>query len=71
MGIRELKSAIKADSPVIVSLYGNWHYSVVYGFSDTHIFVMNPSLGEMGSIKCAIKIAEFREIFDRWGVVVR
>ncbi|MDP1675313.1 MAG: cysteine peptidase family C39 domain-containing protein [Bacteroidota bacterium] len=70
MGIRDLKSAIKTGSPVIVSLYSNCHYSVVYGFSDTQIFVMNPSLGEMGSIKITVRKSEWREIFDRWGVVV-
>ena len=70
MGIRDLKAAIQNDSPVIVSLYDGWHYSVVYGISDTHIFVMNPSLGEMGSIKVAVSKSEWRAMFDRWGIVV-
>lgn len=70
MGMRDLKSAIKAGSPVIVSLYDNWHYSVVYGFSNTHVFVMNPSLREMGSFKVAVSKSEWREMFDRWSVIV-
>lgn len=70
MGIRDLKAAIKSGSPVLVSVNDGWHYSVIYGFSKTHVFVMNPSLGEMGSIKVAVSKSEWREIFDRWGVVV-
>ena len=49
MVIRDLKSAINSGSPELVSLYDGWHYSVVYGYDSKHIFVMNPSLGEMGS----------------------
>ncbi len=70
MGIHDLKKAIIAGSPVLVSIHDGWHYSVVYGISSSHIFVMNPSLGEMGSIKVAVSKSEWREIFDRWGVVV-
>jgi ABC-type bacteriocin/lantibiotic exporter with double-glycine peptidase domain len=71
MNFRDLKSAIDAGSPVLVSLYDNWHYSVVYGYSGRQIFVMNPSLGSMGAIRCAIRLAEWQRIFDRWGIVVR
>ncbi len=70
MGLRNLRKAINTGSPVLVSLYDGWHYSVVHGFSDSHVFVMNPSLGEMGSLKVAVKLSEWRRIFDRWGVVV-
>jgi ABC-type bacteriocin/lantibiotic exporter with double-glycine peptidase domain len=70
MNLRELRSAIDAGSPVLVSLYENWHYSVVYGYSGRHIFVMNPSLGSMGAVKCAVRLVEWRRIFDGWGIVV-
>lgn len=70
MSINDLKKAIKAGSPVLVSLYDNWHYSVVYGISDTHIFVMNPSLGEMGSIKVAVNKSEWGKMFDLWGLII-
>jgi len=71
MSLRDLKSAINAGCPVIVRLYEGWHYSVIYGYSDRHIFVMNPSLGEMGSVCCAVGLDEWHQIFDRWGVVVK
>jgi ABC-type bacteriocin/lantibiotic exporter with double-glycine peptidase domain len=70
MSSRDLKSAINAACPVIVRLYDGWHYSVVYGYSDRHVFVMNPSLGEMGSMKCTVGLADWRDMFDRWGIVV-
>ncbi len=70
MSLRDLKAAVAAGCPVIVRLYDGWHYSVVYGYSDKHVFVMNPSLGEMGSVGCAIRFAEWRSMFDRWGLVV-
>jgi len=70
ISINDLKKAINAGSPVLVSLYDNWHYSVVYGISDTHVFVMNPSLGEMGSIKVAVNKSEWRKIFDLWGLII-
>lgn len=70
MSIRDLKTAIDAGSPVIVSLYDHFHYSVIYGYSSSNIFVMNPSLGEMGSIKCALSKSEFKDIFDHWGLII-
>ena len=71
MSLRDLKSAIHAGSPVIVRLYDGWHYSVVYGYSDRHVFVMNPSLGEMGSVCCAVRLNEWQRMFDGWGIVVK
>ena len=61
---RELKSAIDAGCPVLISTHGHWHYSVVYGYSSSHYFVMNLSLGEMGWISCAVRKKKFKRIFD-------
>ena len=72
-GLRDLKAAIDDDCPVLISLCNGSHYSVVYGYSDSHIFVSNPSLNILtgfGSIRCAIPNAEFRRVWDRWGIVV-
>ena len=70
MDMRDLKNAIKSGSPVLVSLYDHWHYGVVFGISSTHVFVSNPSLGEMGSIKVAVNKSEWRDMFDRWGLII-
>ena len=72
-GLRHLKAAIDDECPVLISLYGGSHYSVIYGFSDSHIFVSNPSLNILtgyGSIRCAITNAEFRKIWDKYAVIV-
>ena len=48
--LQDLKAAIVDDCPNLVSLYDGFHYSIVYDYSSTHIFVMNPSLCSIGSI---------------------
>jgi predicted double-glycine peptidase len=74
-GLRRLKRSIDEGNPVLISIFDDEHYSVVYGYSPTHIFVMNPSLrpkalGGFGSLNCAIERAEFRKMWDRWGMEV-
>ena len=72
-GLRDLKTAIDDECPVLISLYDSEHYAVVYGHSSSHIFVSNPSLNILtgyGSIRCAITNAEFRKIWDKYAVIV-
>ncbi|MGD0037876.1 MAG: cysteine peptidase family C39 domain-containing protein [Bacteroidota bacterium] len=72
-GLRDLKAAIDDDCPVLISLYAGSHYSVIYGYSDSHIFVSNPSLNILtgyGSIRSAIPNSEFRREWGRWGIIV-
>ncbi len=68
--ITNLKSAIDKGHPVLISLYDHWHYSVCYGYSNSHYFIMNPSLGEMGSWPCAVRKKKFKRIFDGWALEV-
>jgi ABC-type bacteriocin/lantibiotic exporter with double-glycine peptidase domain len=74
MGIGELKKAINKGSPVLISICEDEHYAVVYGYSRTHIFVMNSSLDAsdegVGSIKVAVPRREFLDYWDRWGIIV-
>jgi len=73
-GLRDLRAAIDNDCPIFVSLYDGEHYSVVYGYSSGHIFVMNPSLDfteeGVGSLKCAVSKDQFRHMWDRWGIEI-
>ncbi len=69
--IRNLKSAIDGGHPVLISTHKSWHYSVVFGYSSSYFFVMNPSLGQMGSLFCGIRRKEFRRVFDGWALAVR
>lgn len=68
-----LKKAIDSGWPSLISMYGGWHYAAVYGYSKTHLFVMNPSLNpdSMGSVWCALKKSKFRQIGVNWALVVR
>ncbi len=72
-GLRDLKAAINNDCPVLITLNDGEHYSVVFGYTDSHIFVSNPSLNILtgyGSIRCVISNAEFKKIWDKWAVVI-
>lgn len=74
MEVRDLKTAIDNGSPVLISICSDEHYAVAYGYSRTHIFVMNSSLDAsddgVGSIKCAVPKREFLEYWDHWGIIV-
>ena len=70
--LQDLRAAINDDCPVLVSLYDGEHYAVVYGYSDSHMFVSNPSLNNLtgyGSIRCAITKSEFMKIWDKWALL--
>jgi len=69
--IRDLKGAIDKGHPVLLSLYDHWHYSVVCGYSSSHYFIMNPSLGEMGSLSCAVRKKKFKRMWDGWALEIR
>ncbi len=73
-GLRELKAAINDGCPVLISLFGDEHYSAFFGYSRTHVFVMNPSLDftkdGVGSLGCTVRKDRFGKIWDRWGIVV-
>ena len=73
-GLRDLKVAIDDDCPILISLYDGEHYAVVYGYSSSHMFVMNSSLDfteeGVGSLRCAVSKDQFRRMWGRWGIVV-
>jgi predicted double-glycine peptidase len=68
--IRSLKSSIDHGCPVLVSTHKHWHYSVVYGYCNSQFFVMNPSLGQMGCLSCAVKKKKFMRVWDGWALKV-
>ena len=45
--ITDLTACIDEGSPVIISLREGEHFSVVYGYSKSHLWVMNPSLDSL------------------------
>ena len=68
--IKDLKNAIDRGHPLLISTHKWWHYSVCYGYAASGYFVMNPSLGDMGSISCAVRRKKFKHIWDRWALEV-
>jgi ABC-type bacteriocin/lantibiotic exporter with double-glycine peptidase domain len=69
--IRGLKSAINDGHPALVSLFDHLHYSAIYGYSKSDYFVINPSLGAMGSLRCTVSEKKFRQIWDNWALEIR
>jgi ABC-type bacteriocin/lantibiotic exporter with double-glycine peptidase domain len=72
-GLVDVKKAIHNGWPVLVSLYDGWHYATVYGFSEKHLFVCNPSVDtqNMGAIFCAVPKRKFSRMWERWCIIVR
>jgi predicted double-glycine peptidase len=68
--ICDLKNAIDKSHPVLISNNKWFQYSVVYGYSDSHYFVMNPSLGDMGSLSCAVSKKKFKRMWDGWALEI-
>lgn len=68
--LSDVGRSIRNGSPMLLSLFDGEHYSVVFGVSSSRIYVMNPSLGWMGSWRCAIRIDRFRRKWDRWALIV-
>lgn len=68
--IHHLAASIHNGNPVLISVFDDAHYAVVYGYPQSYIFVMNPSMGGMGSVWCAVRKDKFRKIWDHWGLIV-
>lgn len=69
MSLNRLRSCIDKKHPVLVSVNDDRHWSVVYGYGDDAIYLMNPSLS---ALRHGGKRTEqaFAEYWDRWGVEV-
>ena len=66
--LRDLKEAIDAEAPALVSLDDEGHWGVVYGYSRQKVYLADPSIRRSWRVACA-KDA-FRERWDRWAMIV-
>jgi len=66
--MKHLISAIDAECPVLISTLNGGHWAVVYGYSQSHIYLCDPSL--ITNLWCRIPKEEFQEQWDNWGMVV-
>jgi predicted double-glycine peptidase len=69
--LSDLRKAIDDGNPVLISTHGSAHYSVVFGYSRSQVFVMNPAvIGECGNLWCRVPKKEFNSTWDHWGIIV-
>jgi ABC-type bacteriocin/lantibiotic exporter with double-glycine peptidase domain len=64
----DLRSAIADGAPSLVSLDGNVHWGVVYGYSSKNIYLADPSLWK--SIRVGMSVEKFLDRWDRWAMIV-
>jgi len=64
-----VERAINKDRPVIVCLDDSGHWSVVFGYSPSHVYLMDPSPRRL--VGHRIDWEEFEERWDGWGLEVR
>lgn len=70
----ELIASIDEGAPLLVTFGSDHeHYSVVYGYSPTHIYVSNPSIWVRGwgQILCRQSRKEFLNSWSKWMMIVR
>lgn len=67
MSLNRLRTCIDRAHPVLVSVNAGRHWSVVYGYGDDSIYLMNPSLS---ALRHGGKRTEqaFAGYWDRWGI---
>lgn len=67
--LRDLRAGLDVGSPALVSVNGEKHWSVVYGYSRERIWVADPSAYQC-FLRQAIPTADFRARWDRWAIIV-
>jgi ABC-type bacteriocin/lantibiotic exporter with double-glycine peptidase domain len=74
MSLQDIRKTIGSECPLICTTWENEHYVAIYGISNSHVFVMNPSLDAskdgVGAIWCAVTKWDFKKMWDRYGMVV-
>lgn len=66
----DLRRAIDAGAPVLVSMDDERHWSVAYGYSSTkRFFILDPSIRR--SQRVALSVDAFQARWDRWAMIIR
>lgn len=66
--LRDIRKAIDAGCPVLVTLHSGTHYAVIYGYSPSHIYVVDPSV--LVNVWCRLLKEDFKAQWDKWCMVV-
>jgi ABC-type bacteriocin/lantibiotic exporter with double-glycine peptidase domain len=67
--LRDIRKAINGGCPVLVTMYEGAHWSVVYGYSKTHVYVVDSWIPS--NVWCRVAKEKFREEWDKWVMVVK
>lgn len=65
---RDIKTAIDAEAPVVVSLDDEEHWACVFGYGKHHVYLADPSLPR--SLRVLVPWSGFMRRWDRWAGVV-
>jgi ABC-type bacteriocin/lantibiotic exporter with double-glycine peptidase domain len=66
--ISDLRHAIDSGLPALISTLDGGHWSVVYGYSQSHVYVCDPSL--MINAFCRVPIKRFKSQWDNWAMII-
>jgi len=68
LSLKQIRDYIDADSSVLITTLDRWRYAVVYGYSEEHVFVVDPSV--RCNLFCRIPKKRFLEQqWDKWMMV--
>ena len=65
---RDIKTAIDAGAPVVVSVDDEEHWACVFGYGKHHVYLADPSLPR--SLRVLVPWSTFMARWDRWAGVV-
>ena len=67
--LRDIKKAIDSGCPALVTMYEGAHWAVVYGYSESHVYVVDSWV--LSHVWCRVAKEKFREQLDKWMMFVK
>jgi len=66
---RDIKKAVDKGWPILITMYEGYHWAIIYGYSKTGIFVLDPALDFISN---EWDWKEFLDVWDdRWIAVIK
>lgn len=69
MKFADIQRCIDKEQPILVAPQDS-HWSVIYGYGDDSIYVMDPSLGRAFYYAGRRELSAFLQTWNRWGIAV-
>jgi ABC-type bacteriocin/lantibiotic exporter with double-glycine peptidase domain len=67
--LRDITKAIDSGCPILITMHDGAHHSVVYGYSDSHVYVVDSWIPS--NVWVRVKKEEFRKQWDHWMMFVK